>query len=71
MRRNRPLASDAPPIGVQLYSNDAPTLANSRLIAAGWLSNNPAIYVALLLAFGAMLGISTGLVLWRSRSRSQ
>ncbi len=60
-----------PPVGVQLYADETPTLANSRLIAAGWLSNNPAIYVALLLAFAAMLGLSTGLVLWRSRSRSQ
>lgn len=60
-----------PPAGVQLYSAKGITLANGRLIAAGWLSNNPAIYVVLLLVFGALLGITTALALLRTRARSR
>lgn len=57
--------------GAQLYVTQSPSLTNGRLIAAGWLSNNPAIYVGLLFIFAAMLGISTGLVLWRGRGRAR
>ena len=57
--------------GAQLYVTQSPSLTNGRLIAAGWLSNNPAIYVGLLFIFAAMLGVATGLVLWRGRGRAR
>ena len=52
-----------PAIGTQLFATTPPSVSNTRLIAAGWLSNNAAIYVALLLVVAGLLGLNTFLVL--------
>lgn len=56
--------------GAQLYSSGTLALQNDRLVAAGWLSNNPAIYITVLFAFAILLGVATSLALMRGRRQS-
>jgi hypothetical protein len=50
-----------------LFLTQPLTIANGRLIAAGWLANNAEIYVSALLAAAVLLGLGTFLVLITGR----
>ena len=49
--------------GTRLFVTQPIGFSNGPLITAGWLSNNPAIYVMLLVLFAVLLGVTTWLVL--------
>jgi hypothetical protein len=50
-----------------LFQTQPMTVANSRLIAAGWLANNAEVYIGALLIAAILLGIGTFLVLVTGR----
>ena len=47
------------PRNVELVETKTRSLSNIRLVTAGWLSMNPAIYVALTLGLALLLGLTT------------
>jgi len=50
-----------------LFQTQPMTIANSRLVAAGWLANNAEIYVGALLLAAMLLGLGTFMVLVTGR----
>ncbi|OLP61219.1 hypothetical protein BJF93_20725 [Xaviernesmea oryzae] len=51
----------------QLFQTQPLTLSNARLVAASWLANNAALYIAALLISAILLGIGTYMVLVSGR----
>ena len=54
---------------VQYYPGGDPSLGNLRLVAAGWLSNTPSLYVMLVIVAALLLGLVTHVLLVRTRRK--
>lgn len=54
---------------VQYYPGGDSSLTNLRLVAAGWLSNTPSLYVMLVLVAALLLGLVTHILLIRTRRK--
>lgn len=54
---------------VQYYPGADSSLGNLRLVAAGWLSNTPSLYVMLVLVAALLLGLVTHILLVRTRRK--
>ncbi len=54
---------------VQYYPGGDSSLGNLRLVAAGWLSNTPSLYVMLVIVAALFLGLVTHVLLVRTRRK--
>jgi hypothetical protein len=54
---------------VQYYPGGDSSLGNLRLVAAGWLSNTPSLYVMLVIVAALLLGLVTHILLVRTRRK--